>query len=142
MSRQKGKSGSTKPLSGKPPSWISHSSKETTLLVEKLAKNGHSTSKIGIILRDNYGIPDVKAITGKKISKIINKQELPEELINQIKKIIAIKKHIDKNNKDNITKKTFQNANSKLQKIIKYYKKENKLPEGWKYKPEEAEKLV
>lgn len=142
MARQKGKSGSTKPLSNKSPSWGTHSAKETTLLVDKLAKKGHSTSEIGLILRDSYGIPDVKAITGKKISQMIEKKKFPEELINQIKKVISIKKHIEKNNKDTSSKKSLQTANAKLRKLIKYYKRNNEIPSEWKYKPEEAEKLI
>ena len=73
MARQKGKSGSTKPLSSKPPSWVTHSSKETIILVKKLSKKGYPPSKIGLVLRDSYGIPNVKAITGKKISDMCNR---------------------------------------------------------------------
>jgi len=71
MARQKGKSGSTKPLSSKPPSWVTHGSKETIMLVKKLSKQGYAPSKIGLILRDSYGIPDVEVTTKKKITKIL-----------------------------------------------------------------------
>ncbi|MEO0301809.1 MAG: 30S ribosomal protein S15, partial [candidate division WOR-3 bacterium] len=33
-------------------------------LIEKLAQQRFSSAEIGMILRDQYGIPDVKAITG------------------------------------------------------------------------------
>lgn len=142
MARQKGKSSSTKPLSNKPPSWVMHGSKETIILVKKLAKQGHPPSKIGLILRDNYGIPDVKAVTGKSISKLIEKEELPEDLINIIKRLIQLKKHLEKNKKDKHSKKSFETASARIRIMIKYYKKIGKLPEDWKFKLEEAEKLI
>lgn len=142
MARQKGKSGSTKPLSSKPPSWVTHGSKETLTLVKKLDKQGYSPSKIGLILRDSYGIPDVKAVTGKKISEIVEKKDLPEDLTNMINTIIVLKKHMDKNKKDKHSKKSFENINSKLRKMVKYYVKVGRLPKGWTFNLEEAEKLV
>lgn len=142
MARQKGKSGSTKPLSGRPPSWVTHSARETETLVKKLADKGHTPSEIGLILRDNYGIPNVKSITNKSISKIAGKKELPQELINLIKRIIQLNKHLEKNKKDKISKKSFETANAKLRKMIKYYKRKGELPQEWKFKLEEAEKLV
>lgn len=145
MAREKGKSGSTKPLSDKPPSWITHSAKETKILVKKLAKKGYPPSKIGIILRDSYGIPDVKSITGKKISEIAEdhlEQDLPEELASIIKKIINLRKHLEKNKKDKKARQALEIANSRIRKKIKYYKKKGKLPQDWKFKIDEAEKLV
>jgi len=145
MARQKGKSRSTKPLSTKPPSWVTHGAKETIILVKKLAKQGYTSAKIGLILRDSYGIPDVKAITGKKIYQIIKeerKNKLPEELINIIKKVIQLKKHLDKNKKDKHSKKSLETATARIMKLTKYYKRKGELDKDWKYKPEEAEKLV
>ena len=67
------------------PEWIEYSTEEIEELILKLTKEGNSTSKIGVILRDQYGIPDVKLITGMKITKILEKhgqkQEYPEDLM-------------------------------------------------------------
>ena len=66
-SRKKGKSGSKKPVN-KTYTWMSYKPKEIELLVLKLAKEGKSASEAGIILRDTYGIPDIKSITKKSVS--------------------------------------------------------------------------
>ena len=59
--RRKGKSGSKKPLATSPPSWMSYKPTEVEAIVIKLAKQSKSTSTIGLILRDKYGIADIKA---------------------------------------------------------------------------------
>ena len=57
------------------PDWIEYSTEEIEELILKLTKEGNSTSKIGVILRDQYGIPDVKAVTGMKITQILEKND-------------------------------------------------------------------
>ena len=44
-SRDKGKSGSTKPAKKTIPSWVRYKGKEVELLVKKLAKEGLTTAK-------------------------------------------------------------------------------------------------
>ena len=68
-SRKKGKSGSTRPSRLEKPVWIERSAEEVESQVVKLARKGFSKSKIGVILRDSYGVPLVKVVTGKKISQ-------------------------------------------------------------------------
>ena len=64
-SGKKGRSGSTKPVRKVPPSWLKYKPAEVEKLVLKLAKEEKSSAEIGIILRDTYGIPNVKSITSK-----------------------------------------------------------------------------
>lgn len=53
------------------------SKEEIEDLIYQLHKEGNSPSKIGIILRDQYNVPNIKAATGQKLTKIIkNKEEL------------------------------------------------------------------
>ena len=82
--RKKGKHSSKKPLRKNKPIWVKYKPKEIEELVVQFAKNGHQSSKIGLMLRDSYGIPNVRLVSGKKISKILieNKvySELPEDL--------------------------------------------------------------
>ena len=87
-SRKRGKSGSVRPVKRGKPTWLEHSPKVVEQLVLKLAKTELSPSMVGLILRDSYGIPDVKAITGKKILQILKEHnlnpKLPENLISLI----------------------------------------------------------
>ena len=136
-SRDKGKSKSTKPSSRDKPSWLRYTSKEVKLLIVKLAKEEHKPSNIGIILRDSYGIPSIKDILGKGVSKILKENnlagELPEDLLNLIKKLVMVKKHLEENKQDKTAKRGIQLTESKINRLIKYYKKTNVLPNNWKY---------
>ena len=59
--RRKGKSGSTHPIERKKhPDWSSLNPREIESRVIELAKSGKPTSEIGLILRDQYAVPDVK----------------------------------------------------------------------------------
>ncbi len=141
-SRKKGKSGSKKPSTQKPQPWISYSAQEIEQLIVKLAKTGKTSSQIGIILRDNYGIPDLKKITNKKITKILNEhklqQKIPEELTNLIKKEIKIIKHLEKNKKDMPSRRGLLLTGSKIKRLTKYYKRTGVLPKDWIYSREQA----
>jgi len=142
----KGKSGSKKPVSTTSPSWLKLKKDEVVALVLKLAKKDNSTSQIGLILRDSYGVPDVKIITGKSISEILadNKlsPEVPEDIQNLIKRAVSVRKHMDSNKKDMASKRGLQLIESKIRRLEKYYKKSGKLPATWKYNPEKARLLV
>jgi len=145
-SRKKGKSGSTRPPRLEKPVWVERSAEEVENLVVKLARKGFSKSMIGIILRDSYGIPLVKVVSGKKISEILEAKEiesvLPEDLLNLVKKALNIRKHMETNHKDLQGKKGLQRTESKIFRLIKYYKKKSVLPIDFKYKPEQIRTLV
>ena len=47
--------------------WVTYSNEEIEELILKFSKEGKSASEIGVTLRDQYGIPSVKAVTGEKI---------------------------------------------------------------------------
>jgi small subunit ribosomal protein S15 len=145
-SRKHGKSGSTRPARLEKPVWIEHSAEEVENLVAKLAKRGYSKSMIGIILRDSYGIPLVQVVTGKSISKILEENEietpLPEDLSNLVKKALNIRKHIEINHKDLEAKKGLNRTESKIYRLIKYYKKKGYLEPTFKYDPEKIRTLV
>ncbi|HUL39867.1 MAG TPA: 30S ribosomal protein S15, partial [Methanomassiliicoccales archaeon] len=65
--RRRGKSASAKPLVTENPEWVTMSKEEIEQMVVKLAKEGMTTSKIGLVLRDNYAVPSVRLATGKTI---------------------------------------------------------------------------
>lgn len=145
-SRKKGKSGSKKPPKDKKLTWLIYDKKEIEQLVVKLAKAGKTTSEIGIALRDTYGIPDVKKLTGKKITKILYEnnlpKKLPEDLIALIKKEILLFKHLEKNKKDMPAKRGLQLTESKIKRLTKYYKRNGILPKEWGYNKEQAQLIV
>jgi len=135
--QEKGKSHSIRPVSRRPPSWCKYQPEEVEAFVIKLAKDGHSLSKIGTILRDQYAIPLVKPITGKSISDILESAGLapsmPEDLADLIKKAKRLTIHMEKNKKDLHNKRALQVIEARIYKLSRYYKRKGVLPPKWKY---------
>lgn len=140
-SKRKGKSGSSKPLAAKEQSWLRYKGKEVELLVTKLSKEGYKPSQIGIHLRDAYGIPDVKAVTEKKVTQILGEkgllQKFPEDMLALMRKRVDISKHMLANKKDMSAVRGLEITDSKIRRLVKYYKKSGKISEEWNYNPDE-----
>ena len=67
---------------------------------------------------------------------------LPEDLYNLLEKAIGLRKHMDNNHKDVHNKRSLQNTEAKIRRLVKYYQSTKVLPADWKYKPETAEMLI
>ena len=140
--RRKGKSGSARPIRKKRPEWSSLNPREVESRVIELAKTGKSTSEIGMILRDQYAVPDIKIATGKNVTQLLEnnniKSEIPEDLRNLIRTALKLRKHLETNKKDLKNKRNLQLTESKIRRITKYYHSEKRLPAGWKDSPKQA----
>ncbi|MGD6851503.1 MAG: 30S ribosomal protein S15 [Candidatus Bathyarchaeia archaeon] len=136
--QEKGKSHSIRPVSRRPPSWCKYQPEEVEAFIIKLAKEGHSMSSIGTILRDQYAIPLVKPITGKSISDTLKAAGLapsmPEDLANLMKKAQGLAVHMDKNKKDLHNKRNMQIIEARIHKLSRYYKREGVVDKSFKYK--------
>ncbi|OAO12084.1 protein kinase [Blastocystis sp. ATCC 50177/Nand II] len=79
----KGISASCLPYKRTAPSWLKTTSAEVEASVCRLAKKGLTPSQIGVLLRDQKGIGQVKAVTGSKILRILKKngRGWPENLL-------------------------------------------------------------
>ncbi len=133
-SKKKGKSGSKKPIK-KIPSWAPYQGKEVEKLIIKFAKAGKTSSEIGMILRDSYGVNSVKAVTQRSVSAVLEENKLagklPEDILSLIKKMIIINQHLEKNRHDETAKRGLILTSSKLKRLIDYYKKSKRLPADW-----------
>lgn len=140
-SRKRGKSGSKKPLQKSKPSWVRMSEKELEMLIVKLAKEGKSPALIGLELRDSYGIPDVKTLIGKRIQQILNEKglagKLPEDLLALMNRALALRNHMAANKQDMPAKRGMQLTDAKINRLVKYYKQNGKLPIDFKYNPDQ-----
>lgn len=145
-SRKKGKSRSVKPSSKVIPSWVRYKAGEVELLVTKLAKEGKTPSEIGLFLKDSYGIPSVKQIANKTITQILAEKklakEIPEDLMSLIKKSVMLKKHIENNKHDESAIRGLTLTESKIKRLVKYYKRNKKIPMDWKYDPERIKLFI
>jgi small subunit ribosomal protein S15 len=141
--RRRGRSKSKHPARDAPPNWISLSAEEIEKSVVKLRNQGYSASEIGMVLRDMHGIPDVELSTGKKINKILAENnvapKIPEDLMNLMTRAIRLHKHLGAYPKDVQNKRNLQRVESKIRRLVKYYRRSDKLPAVWEYRPETAE---
>jgi len=128
------------------PEWVMYSNEEIEELILKFNREGKTASEIGIILRDTYGIPSVKNIVGEKITAILKRNDqagdYPEDIMNLIRRAVNIRDHIKENPKDLHGKRGLSIIEFRIRRLGKYYSKEGKLPEGWRYDPKEAALLV
>ena len=145
-SRKRGKAGSTKPVVKTVASWVSYKPKEVEQLIVKLAKQEKSSSEIGMILRDTYGIPDVQTLLGKKVMAVIKEKklakDLPEDLTNLIKRHIEVMKHLESNHHDMVAKRGMQLTEAKIRKLGKYYSRVGVIDKLWKYDRKRAKLLI
>jgi small subunit ribosomal protein S15 len=59
-----------------------------------------------------------------------------------IKRQIDILKHFESNKQDKTAKRGLQLTESKINRLIRYYKKSKRLPADWKYDKNKARLLV
>ncbi|WP_048093842.1 30S ribosomal protein S15 [Geoglobus acetivorans] len=141
--RRKGKSGSNRVYRDSPPEWVDLKAEEVEKLVIKLYNEGYEPSVIGTVLRDTYGVPSVKQITGKKITEILKENgveiKIPEDLKSLIRKAINLRKHLETHRKDLHNKRGLQLIEAKIHRLSWYYKEKGVLPENWKYDPVKLE---
>ena len=97
-------------------------------------------------LRDTYGIPSVKEVTGERINEILKRNgqasEYPEDLMNLIRRAVNIRDHLEENPKDLHSKRGLTIIESRIRRLGSYYVSEGELPEGWRYNPQQAALLV
>jgi|SRR3989344_1899158 len=113
----------TKPQKIEKPSWLKYTEKEVKELILTIAKDQPSSEKIGLILRDQHGIPDVK-IYGLKISKVLSdkfQEPTTKNLQARLEKIIT---HYKKNKQDKRAERSLIITKSKLKKREEYQESE------------------
>ena len=141
-----GKSGSKKPMIEKSQEWIRYSPEETELLVVKLSREGNLSSKIGKILRDTYGIPSVKKITGKKVVQVLVDHKIevkiPDDLRSLLSRALALRNHLEKNKNDQSANRGLNLTEAKINKLLKYYKRTEKIADDWKYDPSKLKVIL
>ncbi|MCL4341633.1 MAG: 30S ribosomal protein S15 [Candidatus Thermoplasmatota archaeon] len=133
--RKRGKSKSRKIYSSGKPNWIQFSNDEITKMIVDLKKAGNTSSMIGIKLRDQYGIPGTRVVLGKKVNQVLAdagiRDQVPEDLINLIRRYQSASRHIELNPKDFSNKRGQMLIMSKILRLVKYYKREGKLAPEW-----------
>jgi len=148
-SRRRGSSGSERPAADDPPEWSDVDAEAIEQRVVELAEEGHSPSEVGLALRDEgvqgTPIPDVKLATGKKVTEILEEHdaepEIPEDLRNLFKRAVRLNEHVQQNPTDYQNKRALQNTESKIRRLINYYRGDE-IDEEFSYSVDEARDLI
>jgi len=103
------------------PAWVKIKEPELKKIILELSET-YAPSQIGIILRDQYGIPTTK-VFGKKLRAYLKELgiERNEDLENAEKKVTGLKNHLKDNITDRSAKHKLQHAQSRLNIIKKYF---------------------
>lgn len=135
-----------KALGKGPFEWVEYKPKEIEEVIVNLANSGNTGSEIGLVLRDQYGIPDMKKFSGETIQKVLAKHsllpEVPEDMLSLLKKSVRLERHMAQNRHDMTAKRGYQLTVSKIRRLQEYYHKTKKLPKDWYYSPERAALLI
>ena len=141
-----GISASALPYSRRVPKHVAFNSEQVIDLIVKHAKKGMTESQIGALLRDQYGIPQVRFLTGQKIHRILKKKgvapKVPEDLYYLIKKAVAMRKHLERNHNDLDSKFRLNIKESRIHRIARYYRRTGKVPSNFRYNHKKAIALI
>ena len=128
------------------PAWVVLGAAEVEDLIVKMAKDGYTSARIGLMLRDQYGIPNVKLLTGKCITDTMKEKgvspALPEDLSSLMRRAIALNVHLRDNRGDHSNRRGLQLIESKIRRLEHYYKDNGVLPRDWKYSLKTAELML
>ena len=82
----------------------------------------------------------------KTISELVKENDLypsvPEDLMNVLKKVVNLHNHMKRNKMDKHSLRSMHNMENRIRRLSNYYKREDVLPEDWKYNLEEARLIV
>lgn len=146
-SKKHGRAKSRKPVVeiGKAPEGAP-SAREVEELIVKYAKQGMGPAQIGEKLKKEHNALYIRQITGKRLVDILKEKkaagEIPADLMDLMKKAVRMHSHLEKNTQDNYNALRLKRIESKIWRLTKYYVREGKLPEAWKYNPKTAELLI
>ena len=133
-----GKSHSIRPIDPKKPDCVIQTNEEIEGLIIKYAKEGMTTSQIGMKLRDQHAIPLVKPIINKGIKEVLIENKLnpkiPEDLNNIVMKAVNLQKHLKENRSDNRNTRALELVEAKVHRLSTHYKKTGEIDQKWKYK--------
>ncbi|MFH1222065.1 MAG: 30S ribosomal protein S15 [Candidatus Micrarchaeota archaeon] len=145
-SGKKGKSGRKLPKAKVNPDWVKADKKEVEEVIIKMAKEGVAPAKIGLVLRDKYGVPEARPYLGMKLTAFLKQNSVatayPADFLDLIKRSVSVYRHLKSAKKDVHNKTKYLHIVSKINRLAGYLKTKKVIPANWKYDPEQAELLV
>lgn len=144
--KKKGKSNSRKPRIEEAESKSGLSREEIEGLIVSYAKGGMPAELIGETLKRKHNVMYIRKETGKRLMQILreNKVEgpLPPDMLQLVKKAVNIREHLASNKSDVHNRIRLGRIESKIWRLVRYYKREGILSSDWKYNPATAELII
>ena len=101
---------------------------------------------IGTILRDQHAVPDVRLVTGERISETLVRNGIggkyPEDMMNLMRQALRMIDHLNSNHKDLHNRRQLELTESRIRRLAKYYIGAGKLDSNWKYKRDQLRLMV
>ncbi len=119
------------------PSWVTVGPKSVEGTILKLAKDGLTPSRIGVTLRDDYGVPLTKPILGKSVTEVLAEgkaaPKLPQDLQDLVNRAQRVQKHLQTHKSDRKNVHSLELVEAKIYRLSKYYKASGVIPKTFKY---------
>ena len=136
----------SKPNIDTAPSWSESDKGTVEELIIKYANEGHSSAKIGTLLRDMHAVPDVRLVMGERISQTLSRNDLeskyPEDMMNLMRKALSLIDHLSNNKKDLHNRRQLELCESRLRRLARYYVGTGRIPSTWAYKRDQLRLMV
>jgi small subunit ribosomal protein S15 len=103
------------------PVWLKYTEDEVKEIILKLADKGLTSEKIGLVLRDQYGIPKTK-IYNIKVGQVMKEKNkfVEPSILNLQKKAGKIEEHCIKNKQDKKAGRSLIITKAKLKRVKEY----------------------
>jgi small subunit ribosomal protein S15 len=136
-SGRKGRAGSHRPYPLTKPEWVSGTTEELVAQAVQLSKTGLTAAQVGQALRDSYGIPSARAVTGKRLGVLLaeagQRPEIPEDLQGLLKRVVHLQRHLEAHPKDLANRRGLSLMESRIRRLAQYYRQHRRIPENWRY---------
>ncbi len=136
-SGHKGRAGSHRPYPLTKPEWVSTPTEEAVEQAVQLAKGGRPAAQIGQVLRDSYGFPSSRAVTGKRLGVLLSEKglrpEIPDDLQALLKRVVHLQQHLKTHPKDLANRRGLSLMESRIRRLARYYRQRRRIPESWRY---------
>ncbi len=136
-SGRKGKAGSHRPFPLTRPEWVATPTEEIVAQAVQLSKGGRPAAQVGQILRDSYGVPSARAVSGKRLGALLAergvKPEIPDDLQALLKRVVHLQHHLETHPNDLANRRGLTLMESRIRRLARYYRQQRRIPEGWRY---------
>jgi small subunit ribosomal protein S15 len=144
--KKKGKSSSRKLRMEEAEAKSGLGKEEIEKLIVSYAKSGMPAELIGETLKKKHNVLYIRKETGKRLMQIIKENNLesslPPDMLQLVKKAVNIREHLSSNKSDVHNRIRLGRIESKIWRLVRYYKKEGVLSRDWKYDPSTAELII